>query len=271
MATRPTSRLPPRPPISCLVTIVSLGPSHLAVDIESTGWTPRPITGLPVSLVSLASHLVGCRDGPRGLHHSPPRGRGVVGGPASCRPRGRISAVFRDLGSDLVRGSQARAGMAGQPERVGHLFLIPLPWVAPVWAPVTVATLFMAAGSYLLWTSERARRYRWPDFGVLAAATLLTIAAFLVEWKAAADHRIPERFPMWLFWAGVVVGTAWFLRVERRAAKEDARTPWVGVRVQRSCQSTQRQLPENATNCTMITRPMRKDSFVTNPRDTKSS
>jgi hypothetical protein len=30
------------PSISCLVTIVSLEPSHFAVDIESTGCPPRP-------------------------------------------------------------------------------------------------------------------------------------------------------------------------------------------------------------------------------------
>jgi hypothetical protein len=47
------------------------------------------------------------------------------------------------------------------------LFLIPSPWVAPVWAPVTIATLFSIAGTYLFWTADRARRYRWPDVGVL--------------------------------------------------------------------------------------------------------
>lgn len=96
------------------------------------------------------------------------------------------------------------------------LFLIPLPWVAPVWAPVTVATLFVGAGSYLFWTSKRQRLYRWPDIAVLVVSVLLTIAAFLAESRAAVDHRVPEQFPVWLFWAGVVLGTAWFLRVERR-------------------------------------------------------
>jgi hypothetical protein len=30
---------------------------------------------------------------------------------------------------------------------------------------------------------------------------------------------VPERFPAWLFWAGVVLGTGWFVRVERRAGE----------------------------------------------------
>lgn len=101
-----------------------------------------------------------------------------------------------------------------------------------MWAPATVATLFVVAGSYLFWTPEHQRLYRWPDITVLAASVLLTIAAFLVESRAAIDHRVPEQFPVWLFWAGVVLGTAWFVRVERRAAaKESAPKPWVGVRV----------------------------------------
>jgi hypothetical protein len=113
------------------------------------------------------------------------------------------------------------------------LFLIPLPWVGPVWAPVAVSAVFVVAGSHLFWTSDRERRYRWPDVGVLLASVLLTIAAFLFDWRAAADHRLPERFPVWLFWAGVLVGIAWFVRVERCVArKSDRRRPWVGMRVE---------------------------------------
>ena len=100
------------------------------------------------------------------------------------------------------------------------LFLIPLPWVAPVWAPVTVAALFVAAGSYLFWTAERERRYRPPDIGMFVVAVLLTIGAFLVESGAAIDRRVPDRFPGWLFWAGVLLGTAWFVRLERHAVMQ---------------------------------------------------
>jgi hypothetical protein len=114
----------------------------------------------------------------------------------------------------------------GWPANLGTwdiLFLIPLPWVAPVWAPGTVATIFIAAGSYLFWAPEHPRTYRWPDIGVLTASVLLTIASFLMEWRAAVQHSVPERFPSWLFWAGVVLGTAWFVWVERRATTESGR------------------------------------------------
>jgi hypothetical protein len=112
------------------------------------------------------------------------------------------------------------------------LFLIPSPWVAPIWAPVTVATLFVLAGSYLFWTSDRERQYRRADIGILASSVFLTIAAFLVDTRAAMDHRVPEHFPIWLFWSGVGLGMAWFIRVERRVARtSDRRSPWPGVRV----------------------------------------
>lgn len=112
------------------------------------------------------------------------------------------------------------------------LFLIPAPWVAPVWAPVTIATLFVLSGSYLFWTADRARRYRGADVGVLVIAAGLTLAAFLAGANAVIDHRLPERFPLWVFWSGVVLGVAWFAAIERRegVATERGR-PWVGVRV----------------------------------------
>jgi hypothetical protein len=130
----------------------------------------------------------------------------------------RLGAFLLSFGIwDLTYYAALRL-VAGWPDSLSVwdiLFLIPLPWVAPVWAPVAVAALFVLAGSYLFWTPDRERRYRWTDIGVLAASALLTIAAFLFESRAAIEHRAPERFPVLLFWLAVALGAAWFLRVER--------------------------------------------------------
>ena len=66
------------------------------------------------------------------------------------------------------------------------LFLIPLPWIAPVWAPATVAAIFVGAGSYLFWTANRARVYRLTDAAVLFASACTIVAAFLADWRIAA-------------------------------------------------------------------------------------
>ena len=125
--------------------------------------------------------------------------------------------------------------LLGWPDSLGVwdvLFLIPRPWVAPVWAPMTLALLFVAVGSYLFWTSDRERRYRGPDISVLVGSAVVIVGAFLVESEAAIGHRVPVRFPLWLFSAGVVMGVAWFVRVEQRtAAFVETRERWVGVRV----------------------------------------
>jgi hypothetical protein len=188
--------------------------------------------GFSVSLVSLPSHLVAVE---MAREVCTILLLGAVAWLAGRRPADRAGAFLLSFGIwDLTYYAVLNL-ILGWPDSLSTwdiLFLIPLPWVAPVWAPATVATLFVVTGSYLFWTPDRQRLYRWPDITVLAASVLLTIAAFLVESRAAIDHRVPERFPVWLFWAGVVLGAAWFVRVERRAAaKERAPKPWVGVRV----------------------------------------
>jgi hypothetical protein len=160
---------------------------------------------------------------------------GAVAWLAGGRVRDRIGAFVMAFGVwDLTYYGGLKL-LVGWPDSLSTwdiLFLIPLPWVAPVWAPAAVAAIFTAAGSHLFWTPERERPYRWLDLGVLAAAALGTIAAFLFESGAALDRRAPEHFPLWLFWASVALGTAWFLKIERRGAGAHRdRSPRLGVRV----------------------------------------
>ena len=171
---------------------------------------PNALAGLQITLVSLPSHLVG-------MEMAREAGTilllGAVAWLAGRRPADRVGSFLLAFGIWDLTYYAALKLVLGWPDSLSAwdiLFVIPLPWVAPVWAPAIIATFFVAAGSYLFWTSEHERRYRRPDIGVLIAAALLTIAAFLVESSAAFDHRVPDRFPVWLFWAGLVLGTAWF-------------------------------------------------------------
>ena len=151
---------------------------------------------------------------------------GAVAWLAGRRAAGRAGAFLLTFGIwDLTYYGVLRL-ILGWPENLTTwdiLFLIPLPWVAPVWAPATVAGIFVVAGSYLFWTPERLRQYRRTDITILLASALAIIASFLVEWRIVLDRQVPKPFPLWLFWGGVLLGTSWFVRVERRRRPEVSR------------------------------------------------
>jgi hypothetical protein len=194
--------------------------------------TPSDLTNLQITLASLPSRLVALEMAREACTLVL---LAAVGWLAGRRPADRIGAFFTAFGIwDLTYYAVLRL-VSGWPDSISTwdiLFLIPSPWVAPVWAPVTVATLLVAGGSYLFWTADHARRYRWTDLGVLLISVCLTVAAFLVESRTVVDHQVPKQFPIWLFWSGVALGSAWFVRVERRAVLTSGRErPWIGVRV----------------------------------------
>ena len=94
------------------------------------------------------------------------------------------------------------------------LFLIPLPWVGPVWAPMLVSVMLVIAGSALL---LRNAQEHYPAFdrafllGEVAAGTLI-VASFLLAGSCVLQGRAPEGFAWPLFLAGLLLGTAAFLR-----------------------------------------------------------
>jgi hypothetical protein len=105
------------------------------------------------------------------------------------------------------------------------LFLIPLPWVGPVWAPCLVSITLVGVGSYLFHTTDRSRAYRARDWAVTIACGLLVIASFLGEWRAVIEGRVPRDFPAGLFFAGLLLGLGWFLHAERRERRLRALPP----------------------------------------------
>lgn len=97
------------------------------------------------------------------------------------------------------------------------LFLIPLPWVGPVWAPVTVSAALVAFGLLAAYRLRAGRAVVVRPANVLAALAggALVIASFLVDTArvAAGDEGAWTGWP--LFWAGMalaVAGTAAALR-----------------------------------------------------------
>ncbi|WP_457595630.1 hypothetical protein [Hydrogenimonas sp.] len=106
------------------------------------------------------------------------------------------------------------------------LFLIPAPWVGPVWAPLVVSSgLILLSGAVLLF-NERGEYANFTPlslFGGLAAAAGI-IVSFLIPGMRVAKEGMPGPFPATLFWAGVAVGAAAYLLALYRREPADAQS-----------------------------------------------
>ena len=86
------------------------------------------------------------------------------------------------------------------------LFLIPVPWLGPVIAPVIVS-LCLVAGS--LWLLNRpALRLSRRAWALAIAGGILVLLSFMVDYRYALARTDPPRFRWELFWAGIVLGVA---------------------------------------------------------------
>jgi len=89
------------------------------------------------------------------------------------------------------------------------LFLIPLPWVGPVWAPVLVALSMIVCG--LISLRAGGLRGRFPHWtGVLAGAVVI-IVAFVWDFRNTSAGGIPNPFNWPLFLFGEAIGLSAFL------------------------------------------------------------
>ena len=93
------------------------------------------------------------------------------------------------------------------------LFLIPLPWVAPVLSPVLIALLFVAVAVSANHPATRgqSRPFGLVDRLLLIAAAIVIAASFLWKTKSVMEHEIPRDFPWWLWAIGVALGLGVFI------------------------------------------------------------
>jgi hypothetical protein len=89
------------------------------------------------------------------------------------------------------------------------LFLIPLPWVGPVWAPMLVALSMIVCG--LISFRAGGIRSRTPHWlGVLGGAVVIIIA-FVWDFQNIMKGGMPNRFNWPLFLAGEGIGLVAFV------------------------------------------------------------
>ncbi len=98
------------------------------------------------------------------------------------------------------------------------LFLIPVPWAAPVLAPAIVAASMVAAGSaVIVWESSgRAFRVSRLEWTALVLGGSLLILSFCWDWRNIAAGGMPNSFAWAMFVAGEAVGFGGFVHAARR-------------------------------------------------------
>ncbi|MBL7964701.1 MAG: hypothetical protein JNM31_12760 [Flavobacteriales bacterium] len=128
--------------------------------------------------------------------------------------------------------------LLGWPENLATwdlLFLVPLPWVGPVWAPCLISLGLISLGLVTLARSThrphwRISRSEW--LLLIAGAIVLLTSLMLDPYQQGVTMRslfdtgdaevlhsyVPAHFPWLLFLAGCAIGTAGLLRIAVRKA-----------------------------------------------------
>jgi hypothetical protein len=103
------------------------------------------------------------------------------------------------------------------------LFLIPLPWVGPVWAPVLVALTMILCGLISLRLGGlRVGALHW--LGILDGA-LIIVLAFAWDFRNTSAGGLPNPFNWPLLAAGEVIGLLSFLAAARNRGYREFRKP----------------------------------------------
>jgi len=112
-------------------------------------------------------------------------------------------------------------GSLGWP-RGGHdwdlLFLLPVPWIGPVYAPVVIAAVLIAVGTFVLQHEARRGVFRVHALHGVAAGVggLLCVWSFVEDDAARALVALPSRYAVEFLVLGLAIGVGAFVDAVRR-------------------------------------------------------
>ncbi len=98
------------------------------------------------------------------------------------------------------------------------LFLVPVPWVGPVLAPVLVSAAMIAAGLWQLRSESHGESIHilFPHWvGILGGAALI-IVAFAMDFHNVMSGGMPHRFNWGVFGMGLVIGFGSYVKAALR-------------------------------------------------------
>lgn len=101
------------------------------------------------------------------------------------------------------------------------LFLVPVPWVSPVLAPVLISISMIAAGTTVLHHEAIGKplRTRWIEWLMISSGGVIVIAAFCWDYKNIMEGGLPNPFPWLIFVLGLSLSAATFVYVTMRAGR----------------------------------------------------
>jgi hypothetical protein len=104
------------------------------------------------------------------------------------------------------------------------LFLIPVPWAGPVWAPAAVSLALIGFGLAAAYSSHlgRAARVGRGRIAVALAGGLLVVLSFTLDAPALMDGQTPGWYPWPVFVAGMALA-GWAAWTTLRAGELDRR------------------------------------------------
>jgi len=94
------------------------------------------------------------------------------------------------------------------------LFLIPVPWVGPVLAPIFVSVALIGAGYTILRFEIQNRPIKFTiiDWILETISGFIIILSFLTQMQDQKTIDVPDYYPWWLFLCGLSLGLAVFAR-----------------------------------------------------------
>ena len=106
------------------------------------------------------------------------------------------------------------------------LFLVPLPWISPVIAPVMIALSMSVIGYWMIHITTSSNQYRPGAIGWSLGlfGTALILFSFMSDTGAILHHEIPKPYPYWLlalgissYWIGFLVSIHKSIRAKSNA------------------------------------------------------
>jgi hypothetical protein len=106
------------------------------------------------------------------------------------------------------------------------LFLLPLPWIGPVIAPVIVALIMTLGGGWLILIDGRGRvtSLTWRALVLGACGTALLLSSFMADTPATLGGAMPQPYAYWMLAAGAACYCGAFASL-RRTSKDAQSKP----------------------------------------------